>query len=1230
MMINFRYTLLQKLGVGGSGEVFLVEDTCRKNQQMAMKILHRFGESDTEADEVFKNEVSALLALSHPNLIRIFDFGTIQHADEALLLRRFFTMELLRGVDTLAWVESNVEKKHSQLELLLLQALSVLSYVHREGIVHFDIKPQNLVVVDEGKMATAPLLKLADFGFSKKKEETLDISVRGTLEYTAPECLKGEEYDHRLDLYSLGATFYHLLEGHPPFEAGTPVELVKRVLSEEPRFTSGAGTSRTREVILGLMQKQPSRRFATAEEAARKLSSSMQNGVELYESYFGLSRSSRFVGRRKELETIQRALSALGTDGDVPSRSAISVTGPEGIGKTSLIKESLKHARSSGLTVYEIDPIRSDVPFEGISEILSPLVADIRSCSEQGRMVFDRFDQLIGLSAAPAHRFERWGGRKDESAELLARFLVACSDVLPFVVVIDNAQRLDEASVQVVRTIIRDAMKGRVMALVAETAERATVFPSAIAEELHLGELAAEEIAEISQSVLGKTSVVHSISSLLHSLYGGTPAIVVEALNAVLSMVPADALKQPDMGKEFVSGLETKLPRTIDDFLLARFNKLSRERQLVLSILACFQFPVKEKILAGLLPFHPQRMSDHLRFLYLDEFISSSGQRVFIRIKRLKDAIYERIQDEKPELHALISTTLERDEESSRGFEGLQELAFQFAGCGKYMQSFSCYERAADEGMRLFALQRSLQLYRSAIELAKANRHVRGEVAVQVKLATALYETGSYREAITLCRELKDNTALLPPERARLSKVMGFSASRLGENDLAHELLSAALRETTDKAEQLELRQELVGLAISASRFAEAEKDCLQQLGEIAGLESNRLKGDIYTNLGIATFYQERFDDAVECFIEAMKQFESTGERTQVINSMNNIGNVLSRKGDTERAIEYWHRALKASEDFGTMHQQALIHNNLGIAHYSLRKYGAARQYYDKARSQYQRIDSMAGLALVIANLGEVSLAEGEYEKALTFFDESRGLAEAMENRYHQVDSLLFGVQALLALGVLDIAGTRLNEAGLLIEKEGQRTFLARYLLLRGSRTYLCGKYDEACVAFRDAMRVSSEEKTNEIRWQSQLRLAECLNKLENNEEAATLANGILGEQEVHRHPRYLAEANFILGICAGSKNGEGLEKPIVAFKRGMDILAKEPIAEITWKLAYALAGEYYNRGQRDRAKEYLIKTRLIVQFFLSRISSDQLKSSYLAVDQKDRVLATIDSIIKS
>ncbi|MBX2992100.1 MAG: tetratricopeptide repeat protein [Bacteroidetes bacterium] len=1230
MTINFRYTVLERLGVGGSGEVFLVEDTCRKNQQMAMKILHRSGESDTEADEVFKNEVSALLALSHPNLIRIFDFGTIRHADEAILQRRFFTMELLNGVDTLAWLGFNDDKKESQLELLLLQALSVLSYIHREGIVHFDIKPQNLVVVDEGKLAAGPLLKLADFGFSKKKEETLDISVRGTLEYTAPECLKGEECDHRLDLYSLGATFFHLLEGHPPFEAGTPVELAKRVLSEEPHFASGVGKTRTREVILGLMQKLPSRRFATAEEAARKLSSSMQNGVELYELYFGLARSSRFVGRRQELATIQRAFSALGIDGEAPSRLAISVTGPEGIGKTSVIRESLKHARSSGLTVYEINPIRSDVPFDSISEILQPLIADIRSFSEPGRMVFERFDQLIGLGAEPAHRFEKWGGRKDEIAELLARFLVACSDVFPFAVAIDNAQLLDDASVQVVRTTIRNAVKGRVFVLAAETAERATVFPPTIAEELHLGELTAEEIAEISQSVLGQTPVVRSISSLLNTLYGGTPAVVVEALNAVLSMVPADALTQPDMGKEFVSGLETKLPRTIDAFLLARFNKLSRERQLVLSILACFQFPVKENILAGLLPFHPQRMSEHLRFLHLDEFITSSEQRVFIRMKRLKDAIYERIQDEKPELHSLISATLERDKESSGGFEGLQELAFQFSGCGKYMQSFSCYERAADEGMKLFALQRSLQLYCSAIDLAKANRHVRGEVAVQAKLALALYETGSYREAIALCRELEDSTALLPPERAKLSKVMGFSASRLGENDLAQELLSAALRATTDKAEQLELRQELVGLEIATGRFAEAEKDCLQQLGETAGLESNRLKGDIYTNLGIATFYQERFDDAVECFSEAMKQYESTGERTQVINSMNNIGNVLSRKGDTERAIEFWHRALKASEDFGTMHQQALIHNNLGIAHYSLRKYGAAKQYYDKARSQYQRIDSMAGLALVIANLGEVSLAEGEYEKAVSFFDESRGLAEVMENMYHHVYSLLYGVQALLALGVLDVAEARLEEAKLLIENEGQRMFFARYRLLQGLRHYLGGRHGEACVAFRDAMQVSSEEKANDILWQSQLRLAECLNKLEKNDEAISLANGILCEQEVRRHPRYLAEANFILGICAGSTHAEGLEKPIVLFKRGMDILAKEPVTEITWKLAYALAGEYFNRGQRDRAKEYFIKTRLIVQFFLSHISSDKLKSSYLAIDQKDRVLATIDSIVKT
>ena len=210
-MINYRYDILKKLGEGGSGEVYLVEDTLKQRQKSAMKILHGEDQSDRVADQQFRNEVSVLATLHHPNLVRVFDFGMIRHCDDSTLQgRRFFTMEYIQGLTAKEWWQNLRTQQDGvvQLRHVVLQVLGVLSYVHRQGIIHFDVKPENLLLISSGDEDDRfPLLKLTDFGFSVGQDAILEFSLRGTLEYTAPELLRREAFDHRVDLYSLGATW---------------------------------------------------------------------------------------------------------------------------------------------------------------------------------------------------------------------------------------------------------------------------------------------------------------------------------------------------------------------------------------------------------------------------------------------------------------------------------------------------------------------------------------------------------------------------------------------------------------------------------------------------------------------------------------------------------------------------------------------------------------------------------------------------------------------------------------------------------------------------------------------------------------------------------------------------------------------------------------------------------------------------------------------------------------
>ncbi len=1230
-MINYRYRIVEKLGEGGSGEVFQIEDTLKRNRRLAIKILHSAEKVGAASDEAFRNEVSQLIKLSHPNLVRIFDFGLVRHAHEEFLLhRRFFTMEFVQGADPLEWIATSVPpaRKEAFLEVVLLQTLSVLDYIHREGIIHFDVKPQNLVLVGEKGVSEAPLVKLMDFGFSKKREEVLDVSLRGTLEYTAPELLEGKAFDHRVDLYSLGATFFHLLEGRCPFEARNPVELVKHILSDEATFSTG-GSSRLRAVIRGLMEKNPQRRFGSAEEAARALVSEMSSGNELLESYFGLARQPRFVGRKNELVVVHNAIDALGGLSDIPRPNAVVVAGGEGIGKTTFLREVITYARCREVHVYELEALANGIPFQAIASVLPLLGSDVRSFSNEGSAIVDRFARTLGLDDGDSFHFDLWGDKKDAFIETVSRFLGECSGVFPLVLVADDFQLADESSLKVLRTVLRDAPAGKIILLAAQSGEEPGSSLAGIAQMIRLEELTADEVTEMCTSALDLGPAAGDIGSLLFSLYGGTPGVLVEALNALADVVTPEELRNAETAKRVVSGLEARLPKNIDEFLLARFRKLSQERQLVVSIVACFQYPVRREILIRLLPFHHLRSRDHLRFLLLEGFLGSANadQVLFIRMKRLKDAIYDSIGREKAELHALIAATLEQHI-TKDDFTGLQEIAFQFSVSGNHQKAALYYEQAAETGLERFALQRSVQLIEHAINESGQGPDRGSTLRLQVRRVMVLYRAGMFKEAV------EAGSALLPlmqaAEHGVIWKYMGLSLSRLGVSEQAHEYISAALQHSTNEVERLELRQELVGLQIAAGHFKQAEENCREQLATAIGLKNNRLLGAIYTDLGIASFFQDRFDDAVHYFAEALKVYELRNEKSQVTNAINNIGNALSAKGDYREAIRYWERALKASLDFGTLNQQAQIYSNLGIAHYNLKQYSKAKEFYATALDLCRRTDSKTGLANGWLNLGEVLIAEGEYEAALQALQDARQIYESMNSAHMLVEACLDIADIYARIGDIESMGVELHRVAKLIEENDLETFVAAYDYLVGIWNQRKGRWLEAEQAFQ---RVCDRARTGDPKGLyhfARVHGAECRTNRGENVSAAREVLALLRDPFATSFPLVVAEANYLLGIIANVCSDAVPEKAIVYFKRGMDAIAKEPVCETTWKLAYALAHAYHERGQYERAREFLTKARLVLKYFLSHFRSDELKRKYLAADHRDRVLATIESLTPS
>jgi serine/threonine-protein kinase len=231
-LINRRYRVEGQLGDGGGGEVFLVRDLWRDGEHVALKLLKGF-QADRSTLRRFGNEFFSLRRLHHPNLVRVFEYGRVEDRD-----RLFYTMEYLEGTDLAAHCVGSAPEG---LVPLAIQVCRGLLFLHSRGILHGDIKPGNLRVLEDGE--TGPLVKLTDFGLSRSMGEE---SVRGeephggTVAFMAPEVLRGREPDGRSDLYSLGVVLYRCVAGFCPF-TGDPLYVAKRRFPQTARSPTGCG-----------------------------------------------------------------------------------------------------------------------------------------------------------------------------------------------------------------------------------------------------------------------------------------------------------------------------------------------------------------------------------------------------------------------------------------------------------------------------------------------------------------------------------------------------------------------------------------------------------------------------------------------------------------------------------------------------------------------------------------------------------------------------------------------------------------------------------------------------------------------------------------------------------------------------------------------------------------------------------------------------------------------------
>ena len=265
-----RYEIHSPLGAGGMGEVYLAEDT-KLNRKVAIKLLSLHSTDSLQANKRLLREARAAATVEHPNICAIHEVGEEEG-------RTFIVMQYIEG-ETL---DLRLKRKSIELNEALAiasQIAEALSEAHTHGIIHRDIKPQNIMLTARG------VVKVLDFGLAKvmrgkvivdSAAETATLlteagAVVGTVPYMSPEQVRAEELDERSDIFSYGVVLYELISGQRLFDAKSSAEIISAILTQDPPPLRGIAPTRFERLIRKCLEKEPAKRYQTMEELVVEL-----------------------------------------------------------------------------------------------------------------------------------------------------------------------------------------------------------------------------------------------------------------------------------------------------------------------------------------------------------------------------------------------------------------------------------------------------------------------------------------------------------------------------------------------------------------------------------------------------------------------------------------------------------------------------------------------------------------------------------------------------------------------------------------------------------------------------------------------------------------------------------------------------------------------------------------------------------------------------------------------
>jgi serine/threonine protein kinase/tetratricopeptide (TPR) repeat protein len=934
-VLGGRYEILELLGQGGMGAVYKARDR-EVDRLVALKVIRPELAGHPDVLRRFKQELILARQVTHKNVIRIFDLGEAEGA-------KFISMEYIDGRDLKSIHAERGKLQPEEAAEIIEQVCLALDAAHAEGVIHRDLKPQNIMVDKHGRVV------VMDFGIARSKElsgltQTGDLV--GTPEYMSPEQAKGEEIDSRSDLFSLGIILYELLTGISPYEATTPVvALLKRTQERAvpPDKLDPAIPEFMNDIVVRCLEIDPQRRYASAQEILQDLEARH--------------------GPRRGITTLHmprfRMVEEFPTKWIAPGLALIMLLTIGLVFRGKIFAPAVKPKPSGPTISLAILPFRNasgDPSLDWLGSSLAEwLSTDVGNSSYLRTVSSDRLHQILHDLRITAD-----STLDPDTLRRLAEFSNAETVVWGQYAKLGEQIRIDAT--------LRDLKRDRTATLKAEAPNQGALpgavdrLAQAIRENLALPasemkELQAQAFKPSSKSLLA----LRDYNEGLQLLRQGKNLEAQKRFEAATKEDPEFALAYAKLGQTYAN--------------LGYDNEAEQASRKAVDLSESLPPQEKYRIVAS----HAQIMKDYPKAIEAYEnmakvlpddthvqFILAGLYEDTSAFDKARERYTQVLKADPKHVEALLGMgRVEiRSGNPQGGLEYLNRaltLAIQLDN----LEEKAAILQAIGVAYKLLNRQdEALRNYQESLAIKRRIGDKRGIAAslnniaqIQERLGNSEPALKSYQEALQLRREIGDKKGV----GDTLIDLGGFYQER-GQHDHALSLLK----------ESLQIQREL-------------------------GNETNQ--GLCLNNIGSSYSFKGQYDDAATYFQQALQLREKSKFPNEIAETVHNLADTAANMGQYNQALAYYLRALELYRSAGDKRGAAFESACMGTLFAYQGRYGAAVNAKQEALNTFRELgDRSSWMFEVLSGYGDALAQAGRGEESQKSFDEAMSLARELKN----------------------------------------------------------------------------------------------------------------------------------------------------------------------------------------------------------------------------------------